>query len=40
MTPLSFSAPVAPRTGIIIKNGHCVFERGENLLQNDILHFA
>jgi len=31
---------VAPRTGKIIKNGHNVFEGGENLLQNDVFHFV
>jgi len=35
MTPTSLVAAVVPRTGII-KN---VFERGEDLLQNGILHF-
>jgi len=40
MTPTSFAAAVAPRTGKVIKYGHGVFERGENLLQNGILHFA
>jgi len=39
-TPTPFAAPVAPRTGKIIKNGLRVFERGENLLLNGILHFA
>jgi len=38
-TPTSLAAAVAPRTGKIIKNGHRVFEKGENLLQNGILHF-
>jgi len=38
MTPTSLAAAVIPRTGKIIKNG-CVFERGENLLQNGI-HFT
>jgi len=37
MTPTSLAVAVAPHTGKIIKN--CI-ERGENLLQNDILHFA
>jgi len=37
---VSLAAAVAPRTGEIIKNGLSVFERGENLLQNGILHFA
>jgi len=39
MAPTSFAAPVAPRTGKIIKNGR-VFERGENLPQNGMLHFV
>jgi len=39
MTPTSLAAAVAPRTGKINKN-RPVFERGENLLQNGILHFA
>jgi len=30
---------VAPRTGKIVENGFHVLERGENLLQNGILHF-
>jgi len=34
----SLVAVVAPRTGKIIKDG--VFERGENFLQNGILHFV
>jgi len=38
VTPLV--AVVAPHTGKIIKNRPRVFERGENLLQNGILHFA
>jgi len=33
-------AVVVPCTGKIIKNGLRVFERGENLLQNSILHFV
>jgi len=33
-------AAVTPCTGKIIKNGLHVFERGENLLQNGILHFV
>jgi len=33
MATTSFAAPVAPRTGKIIKNGFRGFERGENLLQ-------
>jgi len=40
MTPTSFAAPVALCTGKIIKNGPCVLERGENLLQNGILDFV
>jgi len=40
MTPTSLVAVVAPRTGKINKNRRSVFERGENLLQNSILHFA
>jgi len=31
---------VAPRTGKIIKKGLCVFERGENLIQNGMFHFV
>jgi len=38
MTPTSLVAVVAPRTGKIIKHDLNVFERGENLLQNGILH--
>jgi len=38
-TPLdggvTFVADVAPRTGEIIKNGLTIFERGEDLLQNE-----
>jgi len=37
MTVTSLVAVLAPRTGKIIKN---VVERGENLLQNGILHFV
>jgi len=37
MTPTPLA--VAFRTGKIIKNWLRVFERGENLLQNCILHF-
>jgi len=40
MTPTSLVEAVAPRTGKIITNGLRVFERGENLLQNNILHFV
>jgi len=39
-TPTSLAAAVAPCTGKIITNGLHVFERGENLLQNGILHFT
>jgi len=39
MTPTSLAAPVTPRTGRIIKNGLCVFERGQNA-KNGILHFV
>jgi len=35
ITVTSLVVVVAPRTGKIIN-----FERGENLLQNDILHFV
>jgi len=38
MTPTSLAADIAPRTGRIIKKGLRVFERGENILQNGILH--
>jgi len=40
MTVISLVTVVAPRAGKIIKNGFGVFERGENLLQNCILHFV
>jgi len=44
VNPLSasvgYAAAVAPSTYKIFKNGLCVFERGENLLQNGMLHFA
>jgi len=40
MTPTSLAAAVAPRAGKIIENGLHVFERGENLLQNGVLHFV
>jgi len=40
MTATSLAAAVAPRTGKINKNRLNIFERGENFLQNDILHFA
>jgi len=33
-------AVVASRKGKIIKNGFCVFERGENFLQNLYLSYA
>jgi len=33
-------AVAASRTGKIFKNGLRVFERGENLLQNGVLHFV
>jgi len=50
MTPTSLAATVALRTGKIVRNGFrffsfffsffsVVFERGENLLQNGMLHF-
>jgi len=34
------AAVIAPRTSKIIKNGLCVFERVENLLQNGILWYT
>jgi len=37
---MPLAATVTPRTEKIIKNGLRVFERGENLLQNGILHFV
>jgi len=40
MTVMSLVAAVVPRTGQIIKNGLSVFERGENLLQNVVLHIC
>jgi len=40
MTSTSLAAAVVPRTGKIIKKGRRVFERGENLLPNGILHFV
>jgi len=40
MTPTSLVADVVLITGKIIKNGLGVFERGENLLQNGLLHFV
>jgi len=36
----SFSLDVAPLTGQIIKNRLNVYERGENLLQNSIIHLS
>jgi len=36
----SLVAVMAPRTGKTTKNVVKVFERGENLLQNSILHFV
>jgi len=39
MKPCSFAVALALRTGEIIENRLGVFERGENLLQNDTLHF-
>jgi len=38
MTVLSLVAVAEPHTGKINKNGLSVFERGENLPQNCILH--
>jgi len=41
MTVTLIVAAVAPRTSkIILKNGLSVFEKGENLLHNGILHFV
>jgi len=40
MTPMSLVTDVAPRVDKINKNGLSVFERGDNLLQNGILHFV
>jgi len=40
MRVTSFVAVVAPSIGKIIKNGLRVFEKGEHLLQNGILHFV
>jgi len=40
MSTTSLVAVVAPCTGKFIKNGLRVFKRGENLLQNGILHFV
>jgi len=40
ITPTSLAVAIAPRTVKIIKNDIRVFEGGDNLLQNGILHFA
>jgi len=40
MRVTSLVAVVVPRTGKTIKNCLCLFERGENLLQNGIFHFV
>jgi len=40
MRVTSLAAVVASPTGKIIENGLDVFERGENLLQNGVLHFV
>jgi len=40
MTPTSLVVVVAPRIDKFINNGLSVFERGEDLLQNGILHFV
>jgi len=40
MRVTSLVAVVTLRTGKIVKNGFRGFERGEDLLQNDILHFV
>jgi len=40
MTPTSLVTAVARRTTKINQNGHNIFERGENLLQNGILYFV
>jgi len=40
MTMTSLVATVAPRAGKIIKDRLRIFEIGENLLQNGILHFV
>jgi len=40
MSLTSLVVVVAPRTGKIVKNDLRVFEGGENLLQNGILHFV
>jgi len=39
MAVTSLAAAATPCTGKISKNGLSIFERGENLLQNGILHF-
>jgi len=39
MRVTSLVAVVAPRTGKIVKNSR-VFERGEDFLQNGVLHFV
>jgi len=39
MMSTSLAVAVAPRICKIIKNGPHGFERGENLLQNGVLHF-
>jgi len=36
MTPTSLAEDVVPRTSKIIKNGHRVLEREENLLKNTL----
>jgi len=36
----SLALNIAPLTGKIIKNRRRVFERGEDLLQNGMLHFV
>jgi len=40
MRMYSFALDVAPLTGQIIKNRLNVYERGENLLQNSIIHLS
>jgi len=40
ITPTSLAVTVVPRTYKIIKSGLGVFERGESLLQNGILHLV
>jgi len=40
MMPTSFAAPVAPRASKIKNSVFSIFERGEDLLQNGILHFS